>query len=353
MFKRNKLSLLIILSLAFILLSGCGIFGPEETSKEIDPPPALDVKDNTGTLDVTTKENEEATTADQKEQVKFTIYFFDEKGDVVPYTMDIPKVEGIGQEVLKYMTIGGPAEGKIPQGFKPVLPKGTKATMNVKADQKLAIVDFSKEFLSYEAKSAADEKKILDAITWTLTEFPTIDQVEIRVNGYPLESMPTWKTPIVGPLSRADGINLELGNNIKIGQTTPVTLYFYRSTGNKEYLVPVTRMVQKTNDLAKATLEQLVIGPKVGSGLTSPILPSTKILDVKLDRQVVIANFDEQILGPNHELTNRELDILVWSLTENTGAKSIQIKVNGKTEGLKGNLAKPITRPEKINASIL
>ncbi|TCS83489.1 GerMN domain-containing protein [Tepidibacillus fermentans] len=353
MFKRNKLSLLIILSLVFTLLSGCGIYGPEETSKDIDPPPALDAKDSTGTVDVTTEENGDATTADQKQQVKFTIYFFDEKRDVVPYTMDIPKVEGIGQEVLKYMTVGGPAEGKIPQGFKAVLPKGTKSSMTVKADQKLAIVDFSKEFLSYEAKSAADEKKILDAITWTLTEFPTIDKVEIRVNGYPLESMPTWKTPIVGPLSRADGINMELGNNIKIGQTTTVTLYFYRSMGDKQYLVPVTRMVPETNDLAKATLEQLVIGPKAGTGLTSPILPSTKILDVKVERQMVIANFDNQILGPNKEVSKEELDILVWSLTENTGAKSVQIKVNGKTDTLTDNLAKPIMRPEKINTSIL
>ncbi|WP_339059970.1 GerMN domain-containing protein [Tepidibacillus marianensis] len=351
MFKQ-KLFILIILSLAFTLvLSGCGLYGPKETSKDIDPPPALNATDGTGTVDATKNENGDATTADQKEQVKFTIYFFDEKGDVVPLTVDIPKVEGIGQEVLKYMTVGGPAEGKIPQGFKPILPKGTKSSMTVK--EKTAIVNFSKDFLSYEAKSAADEKKILDAITWTLTEFPTVQQVELRVNGYPLESMPAWKTPVVGPLSRADGINMELGNNIKIGQTTPVTLYFYRSMGEKEYLVPVTRMVPENEDVAKATLEQLIIGPKAGTGLVSAILPSTKILDVKMENQLIVANFDDQILGTNKAMSSQELDILVWSLTENTGAKSVQIKVNGKTEALKEIGSKPVSRPEKINASIL
>lgn len=352
MFKRNKVLLLFMLSLVIALLSGCGVFGPEPTSKDIDPPPALDAKEGTGAIDVTTNESGNATTADQKEEtIKFTIFFFDEKGDVVPLTMDIPKVEGIGQEVLKFMMAGGPAEGKIPQGFKPVLPKVTNMSMTVK--EKTAIVNFSKDFLSYEAKTAADEKKILDAITWTLTGFPTVEQVEIRVNGYPLEAMPTWKTPIVGPLSRADGINMELANNIKIGQTTPVTLYFYRNMGDKQYLVPVTRMVPQTDDLAKATLEQLVIGPKAGTNLSSAILPSTKILEVKIENQIIVANFDDQILGANKEISNQELDILLWSLTENTGAQSVQIKVNGKTEALENNLSKPVTRPEKINATIL
>ena len=352
MFKRNKLFLLFVLSLVIALLSGCGVFGPEPTSKDIDPPPALDAKDGTGTIDVNATGNGDATTADQKEEtVKFTIYFFDEKGDVVPLTMDIPKVEGIGQEVLKYMMAGGPAEGKIPQGFKPALPKVTKASMTVK--EKTAIIDFSKDFLTYDAKTAADEKKILDALTWTITGFPTVDQVELRVNGYPLEAMPTFKTPIVGPLSRADGINMEIASNVKIGQTTPVTLYFFRSMGNMEYLVPVTRMIPQTDDLAKATLEQLIVGPKSGTDLTSAILPSTKILDVKMENQMVVANFDDQILGMNKQISNQELDILLWSLTENTDAKSVQIKVNGKTEGLKENVAKPVTRPEKINGTIL
>jgi len=345
MFKQ-KLSILIILSLVFTLvLSGCGLYGPKETLKDIDPPPTSDAQD------ITTTENGEATTADQKDQVKFTIYFFDQNGDVVPLTMDIPKVEGIGQEVLQYMTVGGPAEGKLPQGFKPIIPKGTKSSMTIK--EKTAIVNFSKDFLKYEAKSASDEKKILDALTWTLTEFPTINQVELRVNGYPLESMPTWKTPIVEPLSRADGINMELGSNIKIGQTTPVTLYFYRSIGEKQYLVPVTRMVPETDNVAKTTLEQLIIGPKAGTDLVSAILPSTKVLDVKMDNQVVVANFDDQILGTNKAISSQELDILVWSLTENTGAKSVQIQVNGKTEALKEMGSKPVTRPQKINASIL
>jgi len=362
--KNNRLGIILIISMVVFLFTGCGLYGPEETM-EIDPPPAtLDVQDDSNiTLEVTdlntenTVSDEEENQSDTEKQetqktVKLTLYYFDENKDVVPLTMDILKVVEIGQQALKYMTIGGPVEKLLPEGFFPVIPEGTTFTMNIKSDQKLAIVDFSKEFLTYEAESSKIEKKMLEAITWSLTEFPTIEQVEIRVNGYKLEEMPVWNTPIVGPLSRADGINIELANNIQVGQTTFVTLFFHRTTQNNEYLVPVTRIIPKTENIAKATLEQLIIGPKSGSNLTSSILPTTKVLSVDISDQVLVADFDEEILGFNEQLSQDVIDMLVWSLTENTHLPAIQIKVKGETKLLQENVGKPILRPATINRTL-
>lgn len=350
-----------MISLITLLFTGCGLYGPEETM-EIDPPPtALEDQDTNVTLEITDlnmeqmntgQVNTELMTEEDVKLVKLTIYYFDENGDVVPLTMDIPKVEGIGQQVLNYMTIDGPAEELLPAGFRPVLPEGTKFTMNVKAEEKLAVVDFSKEFLSYNAKSEAEEKKILDAITWSLTEFPTIDQVEIRVNGYVLETMPVWNTPIVGPLSRANGINLELANHLQLGNTDSVTLYFNRATQNFDYLVPVTRVIPKAENLAEATLEQLILGPRSGSQLTSPILPTTKVLKVEVSDQLLVADFDEELLGFNQQLSQEVIDMIVWSLSENIQTSTIQIKVKGETALLPEQAAKPIIRPHFINATI-
>ncbi|OEF99991.1 hypothetical protein BHF71_06875 [Vulcanibacillus modesticaldus] len=357
MFTSKRLMVIVILSL-IILLSGCGLYGPEE-AVEIDPPPVtLEVPNDTEiSLDTTEVAADELSSTEVNDEqankkVRLTIYYFDQSDDVVPLTLDIPKVEGIGQQMLKYMTVGGPAEEIIPTGFRPVLPAGTTFTMNVKPEQKLAIIDFSKEFLNYQAKSPAEEKKILDAITWSITGFPTVEQVEIRVNGYILEEMPVWKTPIVGPLSRADGINLELAGNLDISRTTPVTLYFYRTLQDKEYLVPVTRLIPKTDDIAKATLEQLIIGPKPGSNLTSSLLPTTKILSVKVSDNYLVADFDEEILGLDKQLSNQLIDMIVYSLTENTNIPTIQIKIKGETGNIPGILSEPIMRPEKINSIV-
>ncbi len=358
MFKNNNyIKVLIVLSF-IIIFSGCSLYGPDTETMQIDPPPATLEMDNgntSTTIDNTTLSNNDNTEQStvQEEKVNLTIYFFDSKGDVVPLSMDLPKVVGIGQEVLDYMTIGGPAENLLPDGFRPVLPEGTKFSINVKKDEKLAIIDFSKEFLNYDAKSPADEKKILDAITWSITEFPTVDRVEIRVNGYPLEAMPTWNTPIIEPLSRTNGINLELANNINIGQTTPVTLYFDRMSGsNFNYLVPVTRLIPKTDNIAKATLEQLISGPKPGTNLTSSLLPSTKVLDVKVSDNLVVADFDDSLLGFDNQISDKLINMIVWSLTENTHIDSIQIKVMGNDELLPKKLSKPIMKPNTINLTI-
>jgi len=352
MFKKKPIKLVFILSMVVILLSGCGLYGPEETM-EIDPPPITEMQNNAGTTlevnELLPEQVQMATNEENQQLVNVTIYYFDQTGDVVPLTMDIPKVEGIGQEVLEYMTMNGPANGLLPTGFRPVLPAGTKFTMNVKTEEKLAIIDFSREFLSYEAANASEEKKILDAITWSLTEFPTIEQVELRVNGYPLETMPTFKTPVIGPLSRLDGINIELANNINIGQTTPITLYFNRVTEDGEYLVPITRLIQKTDDLAKATLEQLILGPKSGTDLSVGLLPTTKILDIQLNDQIIVADFDEELLGVDQQLSPQVIDSIVLSLTENIEAASVQIKIKGENKPV----SKPVNRPININASVL
>ena len=357
MFKANSTKMLLVLIMIIFTMTGCGLYGPEETA-EIDPPP-LDLQQNAElTIDMNTtdiedpEQNNFVQSEEEVKKVTLTIYFFDDKGDVVPLSMDIPKVEGIGQEVLKYMTIGGPGEELLPQGFEPVLPEGTKFTMNIKSENKLAIIDFSREFLSYDAQSAAEEKKILDAITWSMTEFPTIEQVEIRVNGFPLEAMPVFETPVVGPLSRLDGINLEFANNINIGQTTPVTLFFNRTSLDFNYLVPVTRLIPKTDNLAKATIEQLILGPKQGTNLTSSLLPTTKLLSVKVSDNMLVADFDDGILGFNNQISKELIDMLLWSLSENLHISAIQIKVKGETSLLPENLSKPVMKSDALNAVV-
>lgn len=361
MVKSNLTRVALIIVVAIFALSGCNLYGLEEVP-EIDPPPITLELDNSKIIDevmeitqeeVVVTNIEDVTFNEDSGTIKHTIYYFNDNNEVTPLTLDIPKVEGIGQQVLNYMTINGPVQELLPQGFSAILPEGTQFSLNVKADQQLAIVDFSTEFLNYEAKSAEKEKKILDAITWSLTEFPTIEKVEIRVNGYDLENMPVWNTPIVGPLSRNDGINLELANNINISNTSSVTLYFVRANEENEYFVPVTRIIPQTDNIAKETLEQLIIGPQVGSNLVTPILPTTNVINVKVSDNIIVADFDEGILGYDNQLSEQMIDMILYSLSESTNISTIQIKIDGETKDLPNELLVPIIADDVINATIL
>ena len=89
----------------------------------------------------------------------------------------------------------------------------------MKIDEGVAVVDFSKEFKNYQKE---DEQKILQAITWTLTQFDSVDKVQLRINGKDLKEMPVNGTPISNGLSRASGINLDTGDVVDITNQKPL-----------------------------------------------------------------------------------------------------------------------------------
>ncbi|TGU73893.1 spore gernimation protein, partial [Mesorhizobium sp. M00.F.Ca.ET.186.01.1.1] len=151
-------------------------------------------------------------------------------------------------------------------------------------------------------------------------------------NGTPLTEMPTASTPIT-QLDRNHGVNLELADGAVPGNTSAVTVYFQGQLNDtRTYYVPVTRLVPETADIAKATVEELIKGPKQGSQLFSSLLRTTRVLDVKQEKDLVTVNLSSDILkyDDGKEASPEALQSLVLSLTDSTGAKQVQLLVEGK-----------------------
>ncbi len=353
MLSRKSILMLVMILVIAVFSSGCGLFSTEDqdTSQPIDPPPQnwddADLNIDLSEEDIEGTNDNEQSAGEVQGVFTGELYLYDPQGNVVPLTLGIPKTEGIGKQVLRYMVKGGPVEALLPEGFSAVLPEGTEI-LGMKIDQGVATVDFSPEFQNY---SVQEEQHIIDAISWALTQFDTIDSVRIWINGYPQEVMPVGGTPITS-MSRDNGINLEISHGVDMGNTARVTLYFLAETEELTYFVPVTRIVEKTDDIAMETLRQLIKGPAQGTNLYSPILPTTKVLDAKVLDNVVIANFNDVILDYNSGNASPEaVRSIVLSLSENTGVKQVQLQVNGKTNFAAGDLdlSQPMVRPAAIN----
>jgi germination protein M len=338
-----------VLGISAMLTAGCSLFGPANESTSIDPPPQSEPALETKPAGEAPLSGEQAQApGDAVASVDRTVYLLDANGYVVPVSLTLPKEEGVAKQVLSYMVKGGPVEGMLPQGFAAVLPEGTKILGMVIKDG-TATVDFSKEFKNYDAK---DEKKIMDAITRALTEFPNIKNVSIWVSGKPLSEMPVNNTP-VSRLDRNHGVNVELAEGAIPGQTSAVTVYFQSQLDDKRtYYVPVTRLIPKTKDLARAVVEELIKGPKEGSPLFSALLSTTKVLDVRESDGTVTVNLSSDILkyDSGKEANPESLESLVLSLTENTGFNKVQLLVEGKPiSGGSFDFSKPVVRPLTIN----
>lgn len=328
-----------------LLTAGCGLFKSDDTAEQIDPP--QNEADAAAAMNAAVVDG----VMETENQAQVTLYFKDEKGFVAPISMEIPKVEGIAKEALSYMVEGGPAESSLPSGFTALIPNGTQIKgMNIIEDKKLAIIDFSEEFASYNVQ---DERKILEAITWTLTGFPSIENVEIWVEGKALKEMPVDATPLDEPLSRAMGINIERSEGVNLGQSSPVTLYFLnQTTAAYQYFVPVTRMIPRTDDIATATMEELIKGPDQISALSEVMVPTAEILNVERSEDLVTVNLSDKILNADQKAPADALKAVILSLTESTGASKVQIMVNGNTKVSStddGNYNVPVNRPAAVN----
>jgi germination protein M len=275
----------------------------------------------------------------------------DKNGYVVPQTLDLPKTESVAKQALEYLVQNGPVTEMLPNGFQAVLPADTKLSVSVK--DKVATVDFSKEFKDYQAE---DELKILQSITWTLTQFDAIEKVKLQLNGHPLEEMPVNGTPIGDELTRKDGINLDTSQVANITNTKPVTIYYIGGEVDSYYLVPVTKRVSsKTKNNIEVVIHELVKGPNVASNLLNEFNSDVKLLDEpKVENGKVTLNFNESIYGSFEEkiISQNVLDSLVLSLTEQKGIESVAVTVNGKAELMSEDgkkLTEPVTRPENVN----
>lgn len=340
---------MVVLAAVPLILAGCGWFDSEETGGFIDPP-QIDYEWDTG-QGVGEESVETAAWPADGSEAPVTFYFLDGDGHVVPIGARIPYEPGIAKKVLSYMVEGGPMEGRLPDGFSAPLPAGTEVLgMDISPDG-LAYVDFSAAFIDYDPRN---ERKMLEAVTWALTGFDSINSVQIWVNGKPLKEMPKDGTPLDEPLTRAMGINLELEPGVNPAVATPVTLYFReQADADLIYYVPVTRLIRHTDNVPLAAVHELVEGPIGDSGLYPVLSSATEVLNVELLKDTVLVNFGSNLLDDDlYPVSEDALQAVVLSLIEQTGMQKVQIMVNGRAGvplGESSLYAEPAARPAQIN----
>ncbi|MEH7354297.1 GerMN domain-containing protein [Neobacillus drentensis] len=346
--SKNKAKILGVTVLtSTVLLSGCGLFGGEK-QKKIDPPKSVTVDDKKASKETTAKDKGKV-----ENVVKTELYLIDKDGYVVPQTLNLPKTTSVATQALEHLVANGPVTNKLPNGFRAVLPEDTTLSVDIDKNTGVATVNFSKEFKDYKPE---DEMKILQSVTWTLTQFDNVKSVKLKMNGHELTEMPVNGTPISQNLSRTTGINIDTTDVVDITNTKPVTVYYIGGEEGSYYYVPVTRRVSNNEkDNNAAVVNELIKGPSAKSTLVSEFVSDVKLLEApKYQDGTVTLNFNKDIYDSfdKKEISQSLLDTLVLSLTEQQGVKKVAVQVDGKAEikNDKGKkLTEPVTRPEKVN----
>ncbi|MDK2801003.1 MAG: germination protein [Clostridiales bacterium] len=286
-------------------------------------------KDKSSGKDVKRQEN------DLLSEMRYTtLYYQDKDGLLIPITRKTAKIEGIAKAAIASLidvSIMREDIGRI--GLFPVLPGGTSVRgMTIKNG--VATIDFNDSLFDYD--TAQNEKNILLSIVYTLTEFDTIDSVQIIRNGEQLDSL-KFGSSVKNPLRR-QSINYLSGDmkDMDINKEQ-IEVYFTKLVNNKYlYYVPVTKFINRPfNDLDKytQTLKELIKGDEVGNKDLKSYIPKTSGLKgIKIEGQTVILDFNDEILKATGSDTsfNVMLNQILLCFKQFGKVKKIKINVDGK-----------------------
>jgi len=326
----KKILLIAVIALLCISLAACTnplVSLREFFNKkaEVNEMPMEDEKEEEKTEDLS-----EVASKQPEDTIATVLYYKDYDNLLVPVMRYIPKGDlGIAKAAVKGIIYSPELmEDLKPTGLLPTLPQGTKINGAVIKEDGLAIIDFSQEFLNFDTKEG--EALGVKALVYTLTEFPNINAVEIRVDGKTIDEMP-YGTKIGGPLKRTE-INLVKPENLSDKLSKVMVYYQKKGRGNYSYFVPLTKLVSGYTNSAEAALTELLEGPEVDVGLENPFPKGTNLLGVEVSDGIAFVNFSEEILDTGSPAEERAiLKSIILTLKEFPAIKKVRIFVDGKT----------------------
>lgn len=248
--------------------------------------------------------------------VKDTIFLLDRNDYVARVNLAIKGENATEKAVLmiSYLTAGSEDANLIPNGFKPIIPAGTKVLSYSLEDENFK-VNFSPEFLNISEK---DEVKLLESLVYSLTSIEGIKSITVLVDGKILNKLPHSNEFLENPLDRSYGINKKYDVD-SIKGTSKTTMYYLSKYDGNYYYVPVTKVSNDSKEKIEVIIKELTSSPVYETSLMSYLNSEATLQNYEvLDNQLSI-DFNSAILS---DVTKNDI------LEEVTYAINLSIKDN-------------------------
>lgn len=196
------------------------------------------------------------------------------------------------KEVIESLTIGSNKSNYIREGFKAVIPEGTKV-LDIKLEDSILTINFSKELLNV---SQDTEEKMLEAIIYSLTEIDSVKKIKILVEGEHLTNLPNSNKKIPELLDKNYGIN-KIYNLDSIKDTSKTTIYYLSKYNDYYYYVPVTKISNENLEKAEIIINELKTTPIYHTNLISYLAASTNLTNYEILENSISLSFDNHLLA--------------------------------------------------------
>lgn len=234
-------------------------------------------------------------------------------------------IEDKAKELIEALTIEGNMQDNIPNGFKAIIPNGTKVRSLTIAND-IIKVDLTKEFLNTNIKN---EEKVIEALTYTLTTLDGIKGIMIFIEGELLTQLPQTKITLPSTLDRSYGINKEY-NITKPNDITKTTIYYISKFNENEYYVPVTKVTNDTRSKIEIIIDELSSSNVYRTNLMSYLNSNTEILSSNQVDNELVVNFNSAIFDDidTKQILEEVIYTITMSINDNYDIDTVVFNVN-------------------------
>lgn len=257
-----------------------------------------------------------------KKQDKSNVYALSESGYLVKTSVYVNgelSIDKKVKELLEVLTKENDKNSLLPSYFNPVLPKNTKLLGVTLVDDILKI-NFSEEF-----RNASKEQfeKVIESVTYTLTDLPGVSGIEIYVVGELLKYVPNSNSSLPTVLTKDIGIN-KVYDVKKNSDICKVMMYFYENINDELYYVPVTKYVNDSREKIEIIVEDLS-NFVYDENLVSYLNMNIKLEDYKINSGDIELVFNEEILE-NNDFNDYTINPILYSVFDNYDVYKVRVK---------------------------
>ena len=238
--------------------------------------------------------------------------------------------------LIDALTIGGKKENVIPNGFRSIIPSGTKVN-DIELEDGVLVINFSKDILDIDKKY---EDKMIESLIYTLTSINGIDSIKLLVDGKELKKLPNSNKLLPTFLDKSYGIN-KIYEITNVGNIDSYTVYFVNSVNDNKYYIPVTKYVNDyKQDKIRIIIDELASSFTYQSNLSSFLNENTKLLNYEvIDKQIKL-NFNDMIFSDitNNDILEEVVYTICLSINDSIDIDSVVFLANDR-EILKKNIS--------------
>lgn len=237
------------------------------------------------------------------------IVFKDEDQDLIPISINLHSQVELEREVMNCIDLMKSNEFK-EYGLYPVLSPDLEV-LSVDLDNHVLTVDFNDEVVAN-----SDDMDILEALTFTLTDYEDVARLKIQINGKDIATLPNSLIP-VSSLTKDLGLNNFEETSTLLHETIPVMVYHEKSIQDHSYYIPTTLRISENDSLDHQV-----------KTILNYVKSQIQVIDTSLEDGILNVELGSNILLDNERIDQTLEDLIVLSLSSLKDVEKVDITIN-------------------------